>query len=117
VPYLGPILSAVPALLLALAAGPTVALWTLGLLVGVQQIENNVLQPLVQKSAVDIPPALLIIVLFGMGLLFGVPGLLVATPLLAVLIVAVRRIYVERILEGRSWDEQAPAGGSGDAAA
>lgn len=100
VPYLGPILSAMPALIIAIAAGPTVALWTLGLVVGVQQVENNVLQPLVQKSAVDIPPVLLIITLFAMGSLFGIAGILVATPLLAVILVIVRRVYVERVLEG-----------------
>ncbi len=100
IPYLGPILSAVPAILIALAADTTTALWTLGLLVGVQQVENNVLQPIVQKSQVDIPPVLLIVVLFGMGTLFGVAGILVATPLLAVVMVVVRRIYIERVLEG-----------------
>lgn len=110
IPYLGPILSAVPALLLAITAGPTVALWTLGLVVGVQQVENNILQPIVQKSAVDIPPTLLIVALFAMGLIFGVAGLLVATPLLAVLMVIVRRVYVQRILEGRSpYGEAEPA--------
>lgn len=100
IPYLGPILSSVPAILIALSTDMTTALWTLGLVVGVQQVENNVLQPLVQKSQVDIPPVLLIVVLFGMGALFGVPGILVATPLLAVVMVVVRRIYIERILEG-----------------
>jgi len=99
VPYLGPILSAVPVLLIALSTSPTQALWALGLLIAVQQIENNILQPLVQKSAVDIPPVLLVITLFAMGALFGVPGLLVATPLLAIAIVLIRRIYVERVLE------------------
>lgn len=100
IPYLGPILSSVPAILIALSTDAATALWTLGLVVGVQQVENNVLQPLVQKSKVDIPPVLLIVVLFGMGALFGVPGILVATPLLAVAMVLVRRIYIERILEG-----------------
>ena len=99
IPYLGPILSAGTAILVALGTDPKLALWTVGLFVVVQQAENNILQPLVQKSSVEIPPVLLIVVLFGMGQLFGVPGVLVATPLLAVLIVAVRRIYVEQILE------------------
>ena len=66
----------------------------------VQQAENNILQPLVQKKTVEIPPVLLIVVLFAMGQIFGVPGILVATPLLAIVLVIVRRIYVERILEG-----------------
>jgi predicted PurR-regulated permease PerM len=102
VPYLGPILSATPAILLALTDGTTTALWTLLLIIAVQQIENNVLQPLIQESQVHIPPVLLLVTLFAMGKVFGVAGLIAATPLLAVVLVIVRRVYVERILEGRS---------------
>ena len=108
IPYLGPILSAGTAILVALGTDPKLALWTVGLFVLVQQGENNILQPLIQKSQVEIPPVLLIVVLFGMGLLFGVPGVLVATPLLAVVIVIVKRVYVERILEGRDMAAEPP---------
>jgi predicted PurR-regulated permease PerM len=101
IPYLGPIMSAAVAILVALGTDPTLALWTLGLFIVVQQSENNILQPLVQRQAVEIPPVLLMVVLFGMGLLFGVPGVLVATPLLAVVLVLVKRIYVEAMLERR----------------
>jgi predicted PurR-regulated permease PerM len=62
---------------------------------------------MIQQSAVNIPPALLLVFLFAMGQLFGMSGLLVGTPLLAVLLVLVRRVYVERILEGR--DKAGPA--------
>jgi predicted PurR-regulated permease PerM len=110
IPYLGPIMSAGVAILVALGTEPQLALWTVGLFVVVQQAENNILQPLIQKSQVEIPPVLLIVVLFGMGQLFGVPGVLVATPLLAVLTVAVRRIYVERLLEGRPDNDAEPTG-------
>lgn len=99
IPYIGPILTAVVVILVALGTDPKLALWATGLFILVQQAENNVLQPLVQKSTVEIPPVLLIVILFAMGQLFGVPGLLVATPLLALLLVIVRRVYVERILE------------------
>jgi predicted PurR-regulated permease PerM len=99
VPYLGPILSAVPILLVAAGAGWKVALWALALVIAVQQLENNILQPLVERKAVEIPPALLMVMLFAMGQLFGVPGLLVAAPLTAVLLVIVRRVYIERVLE------------------
>jgi predicted PurR-regulated permease PerM len=80
VPYVGPILSAIPVLLIALTASPPLVLWAVALLVGVQQVENNILQPLIQKSSVDIPPVLLLVTLFAAGGLFGLPGLLVATP-------------------------------------
>lgn len=100
IPYLGPILGAVPAILIGFTQSPATALWVTLLFLVVQQIEGNVVQPMMQESAVKIPPALLLVVLFGMGELFGLTGLIVATPILAVGIVAVRRIYVERILEG-----------------
>jgi predicted PurR-regulated permease PerM len=108
IPYLGPILSAGTAILVALGTEPNLVLWTIGLFVVVQQLENNVLQPVIQKSQVEIPPVLLIVVLFAMGQLFGVPGVLVATPLLAVAMVIVRRVYVERMLEGREPDAEPP---------
>jgi predicted PurR-regulated permease PerM len=100
IPYLGPILGAAPAILVAFSISPTIGIWAVLLFVVVQQLEGNVVGPVVQESAVAIPPALLLVFLFGMGQIFGVTGLLVATPLLAVLIVLVRRIYVERCLEG-----------------
>lgn len=100
IPYLGPILGAAPAILIAFTQSPATALWVTALFLVVQQIEGNVVQPMMQESAVRIPPALLLVVLFGMGELFGLTGLIVATPILAVAIVAVRRIYVERVLEG-----------------
>lgn len=100
IPYLGPILGAAPAILIAFTQSPATALWVTLLFLVVQQIEGNVVQPMMQESAVKIPPAMLLVVLFGMGELFGLTGLIVATPILAVAIVAVRRIYVERILEG-----------------
>lgn len=99
IPYLGPILAATPSVLLAFTVSPMTALWTALLIFAVQEIENNLLQPLIQQSAVQIPPVLLLVVLFGMGELFGIPGLVVATPLLAVILVLVKRIYIERVLE------------------
>lgn len=100
VPYLGPILGAAPAIIVAFSGSPSMGLYAVILFVIVQQLEGNIVGPMVQQSAVAIPPALLLVFLFGMSQLFGLSGLLVATPLLAVVIVVVKRIYVERILAG-----------------
>ena len=100
VPYIGPFLGAAPAVLVAFSGSATLGFWAIGLFVAIGQIEGNIVGPMVQESAVAIPPALLLVFLFGMGHLFGVTGLLVATPLLAVLIVLVNRVYVERCLGG-----------------
>lgn len=100
IPFIGPLLGAAPAVLVAFSISPTVGLWAVLLFVVVQQLEGNIVGPVIQESAVAIPPALLLVFLFGMGQIFGLTGLLVATPLLAVAIVLVKRIYVERCLGG-----------------
>jgi predicted PurR-regulated permease PerM len=98
IPFVGPILAAAPALLLAFTEGPRMVLWVALVYLVVQQVEGNVVQPLVQKQAVDLPPALTVIAAVGMGILFGIPGMIFATPLLVVLMVVVRMVYVEDML-------------------
>ena len=94
VPFIGPIVAAVPAVLLAFATSPTMALWVILLYLLVQQIEGNIITPLVQKRAVELPPALLLFSLVALGLLFGVMGVILAEPLTVVLYVLVKRLYV-----------------------
>jgi predicted PurR-regulated permease PerM len=98
IPFIGPIIAAVPAVLLALASDPTSALWVAGLYLIVQQIEGNVITPVLQKRAVELPPALLLFALVACGLLFGVPGVLFAEPLTVVIYVLVKRLYVREAL-------------------
>jgi predicted PurR-regulated permease PerM len=98
VPVVGPILGAVPAILLALAHSGWTALWTLLLFVVVQQIESNLIMPLVQRRLIEIPPALLLFALLAIGLLFGMIGVVIATPLTVVLYVLVKKLYVREVL-------------------
>lgn len=98
IPMVGPIIAAIPAILLAFTVSPTTALWTILLFVLVQQLQSYVLLPMIQKHAVDIPPALLLFALVGFGLLFGFIGVLLAAPLTVVAFVMVRRIYVQTLL-------------------
>ena len=98
VPFIGPILAAVPAILLGFAAGPQAAIWTALLFLGIQQFEGNVLEPLVQQRAVDLPPALLLFALVAGGLVFGVAGIILAAPLTVVLFVLVKKLYVQEAL-------------------
>ncbi len=99
VPVVGPIVAAVPGILLAFAKGPETALLALGVYVVVQQIESNVITPLVQRWAVDLPPVLALISIVIAGLLFGVLGVLFATPLAVVAVALVQHLYVEDTLE------------------
>jgi predicted PurR-regulated permease PerM len=66
----------------------------------IQQIEGNVLMPLVQRWAVRLPPALGIAAAVVFGILFGIPGVLFATPLMIVVMVLVQKLYIEMVLEG-----------------
>ena len=94
IPFAGPILAALPAVLLSLAVGPDMALWVLALYFAVQQFEGYVLTPLVQQYAVDLPGVVLIFSLIGFGSLFGTLGLILAAPLTVVSYVLVKRLYV-----------------------
>lgn len=98
IPNIGPVASAVPAVLLALTIGPGHALWTAGLYLGVQVVESYILSPLVQGNAVSLPPAVLISAQVLFGVLLGLPGVLLATPMTVVLLVFLRELYVGRLL-------------------
>lgn len=99
VPYIGPVVAAVPAVLVAFMQSPITALYVALLYALVQQVEGNVIVPLAQRWAVSLPPALSILSVIIFGVLFGFPGLLFATPLIVVMMVLVRKLYVEDTLE------------------
>lgn len=96
VPYIGPIATAVPAVLLGAAVSTEMAIAALVLLFAVQQLEGYVLTPLIQHQAVSLPPALTLFSIFAMGILFGVPGILLAAPLTVTIYVTVRRLVGRR---------------------
>ena len=98
IPMVGPVIAGVPAVLLAFTVSPMTALWTLLLFVVIQQLQGNFLQPMIQKRAVDVPPAVLLFAVFAFGILFGFLGILLAAPLTVVAFVAVRRLYVKEML-------------------
>lgn len=98
IPFLGPILSAIPALLIALVSGPVMALWVLAVYVGVQFLEGNLITPIIQKRAVSLPPVALLSAQMLMGVLVGFIGVLLATPLAVMLIVIVQIVYVRDVL-------------------
>ena len=95
IPVLGPLIGAVPAVLLALTESPTKALWVIGLVLAVQNAEGNFLTPMVQSRTADIPPALLLLVQVLAGGLFGLLGIALAAPLTALGLCWRKRGYVE----------------------
>lgn len=98
IPMLGPVLSAVPAVAMGFLDSPEKALFVAFLYAGVQFLENHILVPLLMKRGVDLPPALTLVGLAVMALVFGFLGMLVAVPVLAAVMVAVKLLYVEDVV-------------------
>ncbi len=96
VPILGPFVAAIPGVLLAFVVGPTTALYAVLVYLVVQQLESGVITPLAQRWAVELPPALALLAVVVFGVLFGIPGILFATPVTVVLMVLTRRFYLCR---------------------
>jgi predicted PurR-regulated permease PerM len=89
IPNFGPVLGAIPALLIAALQSPQTVLYVALLYTSVQLLESYLILPLVQRKAAHLPPALTITALFVMGVLFGFVGLLLAVPLTVVLVTLV----------------------------
>ncbi|TFY98641.1 AI-2E family transporter [Ramlibacter rhizophilus] len=104
VPYFGPLAAGLLAVLFAFTEGPQMALYVALVMLAVQQLESNLLMPLVQKWAVRLPPVLALFAVLVFGSMLGVMGAVLATPLMVVLMVMVRHLYVEHTLEGGRQD-------------
>jgi predicted PurR-regulated permease PerM len=101
VPYIGPLLAAVPAVLIGFAEGVQMAGWIALLYLAVQAVESYVLSPIVQHKAVYLAPALILFTQVLLGVVAGGLGVAVATPLAAAVMVAVNKLYVEDVLGER----------------
>ena len=114
VPYLGIFVAGIPAIILGFGQGVETGLWTLAVLVAVQQLQGNLVMPLLQNKMVDLPPAITIFGIIAAGILFGLPGVLLATPLTIVVLVLVRRLYLgedkQEVLASGDEPEEPPTG-------
>lgn len=98
VPYLGPLLAAVPALLLALGEGGMTPLWVVLAYLAVQALENNVILPFIMAQGMRLHPLAVIISMLLCVAAFGVLGVLVAAPLVAIVSVLHEELYRKRFL-------------------
>jgi predicted PurR-regulated permease PerM len=99
VPIMGPIAAAVPALIIALSQDARLALWVLALFVVIQQFEGNLLQPMIQRKMLALPPAITMFAVIAFAILFGAMGVLLAAPLAVVTLIVVQDLYVAAIEE------------------
>ncbi|MBV9773225.1 MAG: AI-2E family transporter [Gemmatimonadetes bacterium] len=104
VPFFGSLASTLlPALFALGAGGPVQALGVVLLGVVIHLIEANFVHPIIMERQINLPPVLSILSVLIMAELLGAIGLLVAVPVLATVIVIVRRVYIHRLLEGRGF--------------
>jgi len=99
VPFFGAVTSGLLIVLLSFPQGPHVALQAALLCLAIQQLEEFVLLPFIQRWAVSLPPAVGLLGTVVFSLLFGLPGALVATPLLLVVLILVRQLWVHRVAD------------------
>lgn len=102
IPVLGPVLASVPGILIAFTQSPLQVVYVALFYLVVEQLEGNVLTPIVQHRMVSLPPALVLSSVLAMGLVFGLVGVLVATPLTVVVFIVVRMLYLEDVLNESS---------------
>ena len=120
IPNIGPLIAVVPAAMIGLLHSPMTSVWVMVLYLASQTVESYMLTPMVQKHAVDLPPALTIVAQLILGVLLGAMGIAMAAPLTAVTLVIVRMVYVEdvlgdrRLIDGKPPDDPPPGGGVGD---
>jgi predicted PurR-regulated permease PerM len=93
IPYLGPFLAITPAILTGLSDSPSMALKVVIIFVVVQQIESNILSPQVIGQRLNIHPLTIILLLLAAGSLYGLIGLLLATPFYAIFKVLAENLY------------------------
>ncbi|MBA01133.1 MAG: hypothetical protein CL752_01765 [Chloroflexi bacterium] len=100
IPFIGPVIGAIPALIIVAATAPEHFIWVVLIYFLIQQIENSILVPRIQGHALSIHPAVILLLLAIGATTFGIIGLIVVVPLAAVL----REIfwYIDRRLSGQS---------------
>ena len=110
VPYFGAIVGAIPPVLFALTISPGKALAVLVVYLVVQQIEGNVVIPVVMSRAVRLHPAVIAVGVVVVGTLFGLVGLMISVPLISATVILVRRLWVEQVERTTSPDHPKAVG-------
>lgn len=98
IPYVGPVVAGVPAVLIAFTESPLLAAYVALLFLFIQLAEGYLLMPMIDRRTVSLPPALTIVAQVLMGSLFGMAGIAIATPLAAVATVLITMLYVQDVL-------------------
>lgn len=98
IPFFGPIVSAIPAVAVAMLDSPQKGIYVVLAFIIIQQLEGNLVTPLLLQKRVQIPPLLTIVSVTALGAALGIGGMLIAEPLLAATLIAVQMLYVEDVI-------------------
>lgn len=98
IPYLGPILAAVPAVLVAVTVDVSAIVWTIVAYILIHQAEGHLIMPLIQRQLVFIPPAVMLLSITAITALFGWTGTIFAAPITVMLFVLINKLYVRDTL-------------------
>ncbi|WP_422656978.1 AI-2E family transporter [Paenibacillus sp. EC2-1] len=93
IPFVGAILSSVPIVIIGLVESPSVAIWSLVIILVAQQIQDNLIAPYIFGKQLDIHPLTTIVLVFAGGDLFGIVGIIVVIPVYMVIKIVVTRVY------------------------
>lgn len=109
IPFLGPVVGgALAALVALLNADPWQAVWAVAIMIAIQQIDNHVITPAIQRARVNLSPLVIVLALIIGGALAGLLGVLVAIPATAAIRIVVGHLWRTRVL-GQSWEEASEA--------
>src|SRR3989344_588748 len=102
VPIVGPVLSAIPAILLAFTQGPSLGLWVILFYVAVQQLENHILVPLILGKTLGLNPVIVIVAILIGAKLAGILGMILSVPVAVILGEIIEGIAQQRAHNGES---------------
>lgn len=105
IPYIGPIIGAVPAIILTLFIDPIKALWVALFILVLQQVDGNIIGPKILGDKVGISPFSILLAITVGGGYFGIVGMLVAVPIYKVISVVFER-YIDKRIEKRNLDNE-----------
>lgn len=103
IPFVGAILSSIPIVVIGLVESPSVAIWSLVVILAAQQIQDNLIGPYVFGKQLDIHPLTTIVLVFAGGDLFGIIGIIVIIPVYMVIKIVITRVYTRFFKE--KWEQ------------
>lgn len=107
IPYVGSLLAAVPVIIVGFIESPSMAIWSLVIILIAQQIQDNVLSPIIYGKSLDVHPLTTVVIVLVGGDFFGIIGVLIALPVYMITKIIVMRIY-EVIVAERVEEIQLP---------